>query len=104
MTNLNSVLIEGDVNNNPELHYNVYGNAELFLRIKHNRFWKEDGEYCKETSHFSILITDHKKAEFYAGALARGVRVRVVGRLDAPASYVRVVAEHIEIVPIRQTA
>jgi single-strand DNA-binding protein len=81
MNNLNSILIEGRLTADP-LYKNV-GEKDTPLAtfsIASNRFFKKDGELCRETSFFDIE-TWGKTAETINTMGKKGQGVRVIGRL-----------------------
>ena len=107
MNNLNSVLIEGNLTNDPELSYTSTGKPVAKLRIGSNRSYKKDDEYQQESSFFDITVWG-KQAEACAEFLEKGRGVRIVGRLKEDRwqdqegnnrSKVQIVAEHVEFMP-----
>ena len=108
MNHLNSVIIEGDLVQDPELSYTAMRGSVCKLRISCSRFFKIDTEYQKEVSFFEITVRD-KQAEVCSKHLKKGRGIRVVGRLkeerwqnvNGAHSRVFIVAEHVEFKPAR---
>jgi single-strand DNA-binding protein len=78
----NSVVLVGNLVEDPELRFTPSGVPMTKLRFAVNRRWKDQaGEWQEETSFFSgTLWRDH--AENVAESLHKGTRVIVVGRLE----------------------
>jgi single-stranded DNA-binding protein len=105
MNPLNSVLIEGDVIEKPEIKKDAEGKKTCFFRIESNRTNKEDG--ATETCRLEIETND-EIAEKTKKICKVGDRVRVVGRIkqytwiDAQAgqrSTTRILSEHVKVRP-----
>jgi single-strand DNA-binding protein len=108
MSNLNSILVEGDVIGDPKFNINSEG---VFICCKFTisscRYFKTDTGLEKEVSYFDIE-TWYKLAEQCAKRGHKGRGVRVVGRLKQerwndidgkPQSKIIIVAEHVEFKP-----
>lgn len=81
MSDLNKVLILGNVGKDPEIRYTANGSAQTTFSVAANRnYQRPDGEWEKETEWFSI-VTWNKLAERMAQNVQRGDRVYVEGRL-----------------------
>lgn len=111
MNSLNSILLEGNLINDPELSHTQKGTALCTFTIACNRFFKQDGEYQKEVSFFNIT-TWGRLAETCNTYLKKGRGVRVVGRLkqdrwktadETGKSRVYIIGEHVEFKPIIKT-
>lgn len=105
MNNLNSVLIEGYLTDNPSRLDFADSKAVLCrLRIANNRFYKKNGEQVQETSYFTIDVWGNT-AENCARYLKKGSGVRVVGRIkqerwkdaeDHSRNMVKIIAEQVD--------
>ena len=80
VNNLNSLLIEGNLVQDPELSYTPKGTALCKFTVASNRFFKQDQETQKEVSFFDVT-TWARLAEVCGEYLKKGRGVRVVGRL-----------------------
>jgi single-strand DNA-binding protein len=107
MNQLNLILIEGNLTRDAELKYTSGGSPVCSFSIASNRSYKKGEVWEKEVSYYDIE-TWAKLAENCA-QLKKGSGVRVVGRLkqerwtdaDGKArSKVKVVAEHVEFMPV----
>ncbi|MDP3983926.1 MAG: single-stranded DNA-binding protein [Acidimicrobiia bacterium] len=78
----NSVVLVGNLVEDPELRFTPSGVQMTRLRFAVNRRWRDQqGEWQEDTSYFSgTLWRDH--AENAAETLQKGMRVIVVGRLE----------------------
>jgi single-strand DNA-binding protein len=78
----NSVVLVGNLVEDPELRFTPSGVQMTKLRFAVNRRWRDQqGEWQEETSFFGgTLWRDH--AENAAETLQKGMRVIVVGRLE----------------------
>ncbi len=108
MNNLNSVLIEGILTQNPEMSNTSKGQPICQFSLSCNRFYKQDDEYQKEESIFDITVLN-KMAEVCNENLKKDRGVRVVGRLKedritddngGSKSKVYIIAEHVEFKPV----
>ena len=104
MNALNSILIEGDLIEDPVTTETPRGSTVCTFSIASSRFYKQDEDLEEEVSHFDIESWG-KIAESCKENLAKGRGVRVVGRLKQDRwtddegkaqSKIKVVAEHIE--------
>jgi single-strand DNA-binding protein len=107
MNNLNSVLLEGNLVNDPVFQKTEKGTPRCTFSIASNRFFKQDSGLEKEVSHFEIEAWS-KLAESCHNQGHKGRGVRVVGRLKQdrctgtdgkPYSKISIVAEHVEFRP-----
>ncbi len=107
MSNLNSVLIEGNLTRDPELKTLPSGTPTCTFGIATNRYYKVQGEKKQEVSYFDVEVWS-KNAENCSQYLKKGSGVRVVGRLKMDAwtgedggrkTKVKIVAEHVEFKP-----
>ena len=100
MNNLNSVLLEGELVEDPVLAYTKRGSAFTTFIIKTRRFYEtEEGDKATEESNFQIH-TYNRQAEVCQEYLHAGRGVRVVGRLKQTGGGVTVIAEHVEFKPV----
>ncbi|MGH8928332.1 MAG: single-stranded DNA-binding protein [Acidimicrobiia bacterium] len=78
----NSVVLVGNLVEDPELRFTPSGVPMAKIRFAVNRRWRDQaGEWQEETSYFGGTIwRDH--AENAAESLQKGTRVIVVGRLE----------------------
>jgi single-strand DNA-binding protein len=107
MNNLNSILIEGNLVRDPEIHYTAKGTPVCTFSIASNRYFKQDSGMEKEVSYFNVE-TWSQLAESANNLGHKGRGVRVVGRLKQERwsdregkaqSKVVIVAEHVEFRP-----
>lgn len=107
MNALNSILIEGDLIDDPVTKETPRGSTVCTFSIASSRFYKQDEDFEEEVSHFDIESWG-KIAERCKENLAKDLGVRVVGRLKQERwtddegkaqSKIKVVAEHIEYKP-----
>jgi single-strand DNA-binding protein len=81
MSNLNQILIEGNLVKNPELRHTPKGTPVCTFSVASNRFYKQNDEFQKEVSFFDVTAwTD--LAKNCADRLKKGRGVRVIGRLQ----------------------
>ena len=80
MNNLNSVLIEGNLIENPSRDEMTSGGVRVQFTIESCRYYNQDNEKKSEVSRFEIH-TWNKTAELCFKALHNGNGVRVVGRM-----------------------
>jgi len=104
MNNLNSVLLEGQLSDDPILVYDTKGSQETSFKLTSRRYYKRDDETVEEQSRFTIL-TYGRLAEVCNEYLVKGRGVRVVGRLkcldnDSTNSETFIIAEHVEFKPV----
>ncbi len=106
MNNLNSVLIEGALTQDPKIVIEDNGKTTIGFSISSERNYKQADEYHKEVSLFDIRVFG-KQAEICNEHLTEGRSVRIVGRLKQEIrgddrevrSNVFVIAEHVEFKP-----
>jgi single-strand DNA-binding protein len=107
VNNLNSILIEGNLVRDPEVHTAPKGTTVCTFSIASNRYFKQDSCMEKEVSYFNVE-TWAKLAESVGNQGRKGRGVRVVGRLKQERwtdrdgktqSKVVIVAEHVEFRP-----
>ena len=114
MNDLNSILLEGNLEADPVLSYAENGATRCTFAVISKRTRKVDGEpdeltgdagrYAIETGHFSIIAWSHL-AEVCGEYLRKGRGVRIVGHLrQDEAKLVEIVAEHVEFKPERAPA
>jgi single-strand DNA-binding protein len=107
MNNLNSVLLEGNLTDNPSFK-KIKGELPVCnFTIASSRYFVKDGERIKEDSNFDIVVNG-KQAEVCKEHLEKGRGVRVIGRIkqnrwqddDGKShSSIHIVAEHVEFKP-----
>jgi len=109
MNSLNSTLIEGELDTEPISSISPKGTSISLFSLCSTRYYKENDETLKEFSYFKIEAWG-KLAEI-CNELPKTHKIRVVGRLKQdrwndqkgnPHSEVKVVAEHVEIMPLRK--
>ena len=98
MTNLNSILIEGNLTKDPELSYTEKGTAVCQFSVACRRTWKEDKNMRKEVFIFDVSVYA-RQAEMCAKYLKKGRGVLVVGRLAKADENVFIIAEQVELKP-----
>jgi single-strand DNA-binding protein len=107
MSDLNSVLFEGTLPNDPEFSYDQRGVRHCLLTIASERHFKEDNGIAKQTTTLHVH-TEGKMAEQCATLCRRGRKIRVVGRLltltvkngeGREAAELVIDAEHVEVKP-----
>ncbi len=106
MNALNSILIEGDLIDDPVTKETPRGSTVCTFSIASSRFYKWEDDLEEEVSHFEIESWG-KLAESCKENLAKDRGVRVVGRLKQglvdfegkTISRVFIVAEHVEFKP-----
>jgi len=108
LSNLNSIIIEGNLVKDPLLKTTPNGNPVCSFAVASNRFYKQNEQTEKEVSFFDIE-TWSRLAQTCGEMLKKGRGVRVVGRLkqdrwnDASGktqSRIKIVAEHVEFKPV----
>jgi single-strand DNA-binding protein len=107
MNNLNSIIVEGNLTQDPELKFTPKGTAVGHMRLATNRYWKNEGVRQEEVSFFDIEVWG-RLAATCGEYLEKGRGVRVVGRLKQnrwqdefgnERSRVIIVGEHVEFKP-----
>ena len=110
MNSLNSMLVEGNLTEDPVMTSTPKGTPVCAFTVASVRYYKEDGEYKDETSFFDVESWG-KLAETCKEYLEKGRGVRIVGRLKQDRwrdrnynsrSSVKIVAEHVEFKPIKK--
>ena len=94
MNNLNSILIEGTINNDAIL----IGNNCTFDLVS-NRYYKEketSERLAKEITIINIELLS-RQTQLYFKKLTKGNSVRVVGRIKNNNEKIVIVAEHLEL-------
>ena len=111
MNDLNSILIEGNLTQDPELKYTTKRTALCYMTNAVNRYNKSEEETKQEAAFLDVECRAH-----IAGSCnqhqSKDRGVRVVGRLKQDRweqdgyshSKVIIVAEHVEFIPARQQA
>lgn len=108
LSNLNSIIAEGNLTADPALKSTPNGHKVCSFSIASNRYFKQEEQTEKEVSYFDIEAWS-KLAESCGNTLKKGRGVRVVGRLkqdrwvdaDGKAhSRVKIIAEHVEFKPV----
>ncbi len=106
MNQLNSIILEGNVCKDPEIK-EINGEKNLAtFSIAVNRYYKKsDGNFEQETSYFDVEAWGSNYAKLIKDKAAKGVGVRIVGRLKQNRwqdkdgkmqSKIYVLAEHVE--------
>lgn len=109
MNNINCLIVEGNITQNPEFKTTVHGNPICKLPIAVNHYYKKanSDEYVDEVSYFDVE-TFGKLAEICAKFSQKGRGVSVVGRIKQNrwktedgknASRVTIIAEKVEFKP-----
>jgi len=107
MNNLNSILIEGNMVNEPQYRTTPKGTPVCTFSLASNRSYRQDNGYEKEVSFFDVE-TWSKLADICNNLGKKGRGVRVVGRLKQDRwtgndgkfhSRISIVAEHVEFRP-----
>ncbi len=78
---VNSVVLVGNLVDDPELRFTPSGVAMAKIRLAVNRRYQVNGEWKEDTSFFSGTVW-REQAESVAESLAKGSRVLVTGRLE----------------------
>ncbi|WP_428768994.1 single-stranded DNA-binding protein [Treponema sp. HNW] len=112
MNSLNSIILEGNIVQEPVLRETAKGTSVCTFSIMCTRTYKQDEGYEKEISFFNIDAWG-KLAELTVKNGTKGRGVRVVGRLkqsrwvdseEKNRSKISIVAEHIEFKPVFKNA
>lgn len=112
MNSLNSIILEGNIVQEPVLRETAKGTSVGTFSIMCTRTYRQDAGYEKEVSFFNIDVWG-KLAELTLKNGTKGRGVRVVGRLkqsrwvdsdEKNRSKITVVAEHIEFKPVFKNA
>jgi single-strand DNA-binding protein len=79
---LNSVVLVGNLVEDPELRFTPSGVPMAKLRVAVNRRWRDqNGDWQEDTSFFSGTVW-RDQAESVAESLQKGARVIIAGRLE----------------------
>ncbi len=106
MNNLNSVLLEGHLVQDPT-QKQIEEASLCTFSLASNRYYKKETVNVQDTSYFQIEVWG-KNADNCAKYLKKGSGVRIVGRLkqdrwkdaeDNSRNAVRIVAEHVDFFP-----
>src|ERR1044072_7352530 len=81
MSNINSVVVSGNLTRDPELRHTPSGTAVCNLGIAVNRSRKDGDEWVDEPSFFDVTIFSGR-GELAARKLTKGSFVTVSGRLE----------------------
>ncbi|MCX8014289.1 MAG: single-stranded DNA-binding protein [Rectinema sp.] len=113
MNHLNSILVEGNLVRDPNLHTTPSGNQVCDFTLATNRSYKiADQKYENEVSYFDVEAWA-RLGTTCAQNLKKGRGVRVVGRLKQDRwtdmegkshARVKIVAEHVEFKPQAKSA
>lgn len=107
LSNLNSIIIEGNLVKDPLLRTTPNGHQVCTFGLASNRFYRQNDQTEKEVSFFDVE-TWSKLAQTCGDVLKKGRGVRVVGRLKQErwvdqagknVHRVKIVAEHVEFKP-----
>lgn len=102
LNDLNSILIEGKLKDDPQFSYDPHGALSCYFSIVSNRRHKVDDEYQTIPQTFDIVVFS-EMADACRENLRKDRGVRVVGRLesneDDGAIHVFIHAEHVEFKP-----
>jgi single-strand DNA-binding protein len=107
MNNLNSVLLEGELEHDPVFVIKNNGVPACSLRVASSRFFKGRNGIEKEVSHFNVEV-EGKMAEQCKQLGHKGRGIRTVGRLKQfcwqtpegqTVERIALIAEHIEFRP-----
>lgn len=110
MNDLNSVIIEGNLTQDPESTVTKGWTTLCTFPVAVNRYYKKEGERFEEVSFFEVE-TWGRIAENCYEYLSKGRGVRVVGRLKqsrweaedgSNRSKIVIVAEHVEFKPMKR--
>lgn len=107
LSNLNSIIIEGNLVKDPALKSTPNGHDVCMFAVASNRYYKQNEQTEKEVSYFDVE-TWSKLALACGNNLKKGRGVRVVGRLKQERwmdqngkaqAKIKIVAEHVEFKP-----
>lgn len=100
MNHLNSILLEGNLENEPKLTA-IDGLAPICsFNLASERYSRTDEEFEKHTSVISVRVNG-RLAECCSSQLTQGRGVRVVGRIKQEDEIgVYIIAEHVEFKPV----
>ena len=80
MTDVNKVMVLGNVGREPEIRYTPNGSANCELSVAANHNYKKGDDWQKETEWFTVVCWN-KTAEHVSQNVSKGDRVYVEGRL-----------------------
>ncbi|HOX92384.1 MAG TPA: single-stranded DNA-binding protein [Spirochaetales bacterium] len=107
LSNLNSVILEGNLARDPQVKNTPNGHTVCNFAIASNRYYKYNEQNEHETSFFEVE-TWSRLAQTCGEMLKKGRGVRIVGRLKQDKwqdpsgkamSKIKVIAEHVEFKP-----
>lgn len=107
MNSLNSILIEGNLSEEPEISISPKGTSICTFTVETKRFFDDNEQSKKEISYFNIEVWS-TLAENCNKHLEKGRGVRVVGRLKQDRwvdregrkhARVKIIGEHVEFKP-----
>lgn len=98
LNDLNSILLEGRLKDEPKLSYSPHGTPICQFSIESRRCYKVDDEYQKRIHTFDIVVVS-QLAERCMEYLHKDKGVRVVGRLESDEGNITIQAEHVEFIP-----
>ncbi len=109
MNNLNSILLEGKLDADPELKNAPNGHPICTFTVACSRYYKKGDDMEEEISYFDVRVYD-RLAEVCKEYLSKGRGVRVVGRLaqehlqlegGRQQTVTFIAAEHVEFRPLK---
>jgi len=103
MDSLNSVLLQGFLEKDPELSHGEEGAAICSFKINSIRGIKVDEKWVEEVTCLQIFARE-RLGEICAEHIKEGQNVRVNGRLRQEAEKVWIEAEHVEFKPLKKMA
>ena len=106
MNQMNQIIFEGTVVNDPEVKQSASGTYVSTITAANERYYKtSDGETVKEVAYFDIEAYGEQFANMCEQKAKKGTEIRVVGRLKQSkwtngegkkCSKVYIIAEHID--------
>lgn len=108
LSNLNSIIVEGNLVRDPLLKTTPNGHQVCSFSVATNRYYKQNDQTEKEVSFFEVEAWS-RLAQSCGEILKKGRGVRVVGRLKQDRwedsqgktlSRVKIMAEHVEFKPV----
>lgn len=107
LSNLNSIILEGNLARDPMLKNTANGHTVCTFAVASNRYYKTNDQNEREVSFFDVE-TWSRLAQTCGEILKKGRGVRIVGRLKQDRwedtngkamSKIKIVAEHVEFKP-----